>query len=64
VEKIVEEGVEKVVEEVVEEIVRIRSGREVKKARWSLLYYQEMKKKRDGGLKYRVKLKVARHRRG
>jgi hypothetical protein len=44
----IEKGVEEIVEEVVEEVVRTRSGREVKKARWSLPYHLEMKEKREG----------------
>jgi hypothetical protein len=51
-------------EEVVEEIMRIRSDREVKKARISLPYYREMKIKRNENLEYRAKFKIARRRRG
>jgi hypothetical protein len=58
-----EEGIEEVIEEIGEKVVRIRSGREVKRARISLPYYGEMEYRRIEGLGYRAKSKIARRRR-
>jgi hypothetical protein len=58
------EGVEEIIEDVGEKVVRIRSDREVKRAKISLPYHGEMEYRRKEGLEYKVKFKIARRRRG
>jgi hypothetical protein len=58
------ESVEKIIEKIDRKVVRIRSGREMKRAKILLPYHGEREDRRIEDLEHKIKSKIARRRRG
>jgi hypothetical protein len=59
-----EKNVEEIIKEIDRKVVRTRNNKKMKRVRISLPYHEEMEDRRIGDLRYRVKPKIARRRRG